>query len=813
MITTRRQYNLRVHAMPSLTTLAKVANFARFTRFGDFASCIALTAPLFAASAAMGQSCTGLCLQQMSCPAGGTTAVTGTVYAPNGTDPLPGVIVYIPNGTVAAFTPGVSCAVAGQPPSGNPLVGTTTAVDGTFTLSNVPAGSNIPLVIQSGRWRRQVTIPSVAACTNTAFNTRFPQKQTEGDIPRIAVVTGSADAVECVLRKVGVADTEFTDASGSGRVNLFRASGGPGSSIDPQTPVADNLLANQSSLDNYDVLMLPCEGGPYEKSLGQLSNLISYANAGGRVYASHFSYEWFVGNGAFNTVVNWDPGQPAPEPNNGVATIDTGFAQGQTLTQWLGDVGASTAPGQVAITTVRHDLSAVNPPTQTWLTLNNAAYGNPIMQFTFDTPVGATANACGRVLFNEYHVEDSNSNTAGLTFPAECSNGPMTSQEKLLEFNLFDLTGNGTAPTLTPASADFGAEPVGSTNASQKFLWTNNTFFPVVVGSVTGSGDFHITGNTCATVAVGASCAIDVDFAPTALGVRTGTLTATANTGTLASSLTGNGTSPLVVSGAGLGFGLVDVGASVSQTLTLTNTTAAALPIASPAASGDFNATTTCSASLPARSSCSVTVIFTPSATGPRTGTLNFALANLAGAVASTNLSGTGIDFTETVGPVSAQTIAGLGISTTGLTTPIAGFANPVTVTCTTTAPASQCTPSLTSFTPSSPTTDAVTITTTSRYAVVGYGSLGEGAGGLCVVLASGLWLLRKRRRLSGGALSLTLLVVGTAAVGLSLSGCSGKQPGMNTPYTPAGTYSYTVTATDGFLKHSATYTLVVTQK
>ncbi len=796
MISTRTQYNHRGVPMLSFTAFTKQ---------------IAFTTLPFLAAAAQGQSCTGLCLQQVSCPGGGTTSVTGTVYAPNGVDPLPGVIVYIPNGTVASFTPGVSCAVAGQPPSGVPLVGTTTAVNGTFTLANVPVGSAIPLVIQSGRWRRQVTLPAISACTSTAFNTRFPQNETEGDIPKIAIVTGSADAVECVLRKVGIADTEFTDASGSGRINLFQGSGSPGAVIDPQTPVADTLLANQTSLNGYDVLMLPCEGGAYLKSSGQLGNLISYADAGGRVYASHFSYDWFVNNGAFNTVVNWSPNQREPQPNNGIATIDTSFAQGQTLTQWLGVVGATNIPGQVAITTVRHDLTTVNAPTQAWLTLNNAAYGNPIMQFTFDTPVGTTANACGRVLFNEYHVEDTRG-IEKLPFPTECSPGPMTAQEKMLEFNLFDLTGNGTSPTLTPSSRDFGTEPVGSTTGSQKFTWTNNTFFPAVISSLTASGDFPITKNTCATVAVGASCEIDAAFAPTALGDRTGTLTVVANTGTLTAALTGNGISPLVVSNSGLGFGSVDVGASVSQILTLTNNTGAALAIANPGASGDFTTTTACSATLPAQSSCNVTVIFTPSATGARTGTLNFALANLTGALASTTLSGNGIDFTQTVGPASAQTIAGLSISTTGLTSPIAGFAKPVSLTCTTTAPASTCLPATSHFTPATPTSDAVTITTTAQYAVIGYGGIGEGLFGTCLILTSGTLLLRRRRR-SSGTLTLTFLVAGTAALALSGSGCSGKQPALNTPYTPAGTYTYTVTTTDGFLTHSATYTLVVTAK
>ncbi len=767
------------------------------------------------AVAARGQTCTGLCLQQVTCQGGATSSLTGTVYAPNGVDPLPNVIVYIPNAAVAAFTPGVSCAVAGQVPSGSPLVGTTTAINGTFTLTNVPVGSNIPLVIQSGRWRRQVEVPATSACTNTAFNTRFPQTRSEGDIPKIAVVTGSADAVECVLRKVGLADTEFTDAGGSGQVNLFQASDSPGALIDPATPTADTLLANQSALNSYDVLMLPCEGGAYPKASGQLGNLVSYANAGGRVYASHFSYDWFVNNGAFNTVVNWDPSQPDPQPSDGTATINTSFAQGQTLTQWLGVVGATTTPGQVTITTVRHDLTTVNAPTQAWLTLNNSAYGNPIMQFTFDTPVGATSNACGRVLFNEYHVEDSNLTRRNVKFPAECPPGATTAQEKLLEFNLFDLTGDGTPPTLSPTVYDFGTEPVGSTTGPQKFLWTNNTFFPVTVSSASVSGDFAVSKNSCSSVGVGGTCEIDVTFTPTALGARTGTLSVVANTGTLTAALSGNGVSPLTVSSSALTFGLVDLGASVSQTLSLSNNTGNALPLANPVASGDFTATTTCSASLPALSTCSITVVFTPSGTGPRTGTLNFALASVVGSLVSSTLTGTGIDFTQTVGPASAQTVAGLSIATTALITPIAGFNHPVGLTCTTTAPASTCLPTTTAFTPLSAVTDAVQITTTSQYTVVG---VGVARGSLLAVLVagSGFLLLRKRRGASSMALRtlrLGTLILCSVALGLSLVGCSGKQPAENALYTPAGTYSYTVTATDGFLKHSATYTLVITAK
>jgi hypothetical protein len=72
------------------------------------------------------------------------------------------------------------------------------------------------------------------------------------------------------------------------------------------------------------------------------------------------------------------------------------------------------------------------------------------MHYTFDTPVGnPPAQQCGRVLFDDFHVENV-SNSGGQTFPKECATGPMTPQEKLLEFMIFDLGSCVAPPTCTP---------------------------------------------------------------------------------------------------------------------------------------------------------------------------------------------------------------------------------------------------------------------------------------------------------------------------------------------------------------------------
>ncbi len=357
----------------------------------------------------------GAC-QVTSCAPGTTTSITGTVYAPNGTDPLPNVTVYIPTTSVDPFQPGVQCPLVGAPPSGSPLVGTVTGVNGDFELDNVPVGANIPLVIVSGRWRRQIVVPTTTACTSTPADptmTVMPSNQLQGDIPKIAIATGAADQVECVLLKMGISRSEFTDATDIGRINLFGGGGATGSGvvISPQTQTQSTLMGgNGATLDSYDVLMLPCEGTAIAKPAQELANLVNFANSGGRVYSSHFSYDWMYQNHPFDTVANWIGGTASRSlsPDPGEATVNTSFTAGQTLANWLQlpSIGVSTTPNQVLLNTLRQDVTGVNPPTQSWLTLDTT--GNPVMQFVFDTPIapaGQTLNQCGRVLFNEYHVE------------------------------------------------------------------------------------------------------------------------------------------------------------------------------------------------------------------------------------------------------------------------------------------------------------------------------------------------------------------------------------------------------------------------
>jgi hypothetical protein len=388
-------------------------------------------------SSPSGGPCTNLQCQVVSCPGAMSTTVTGVVHTPAvaNPDPLYNAVVYVPNGRVEPFTKGVSCDHCGAPASGAPIVDTLTAADGSFTLVNVPAGDDIPLVIQLGRWRRQVTIPHVEACQTTAISddlTHLPGKRSDGDIPLMAIATGALDPLECVLRKIGIDDAEFTAPTGPGRVHVYVQNG---LDLKPPAPAASTLWSSTTTLDAYDLVLLPCEGEANLKPLNAMQNLIDYATAGGRVFATHYSYVWIYDAPApFPSTAKWSPDQPAPgDPLTGL--VDTSFAKGKAMADWLSNVGASPSYAEIAIETPRHDVDSVTSVSQEWIT---SVSPMTAQHFSFNTPIGVDAGAqCGKVVYSDFHVAANEAD--GGAFPLACAGGPLTAQEKVIEFMLFDL--------------------------------------------------------------------------------------------------------------------------------------------------------------------------------------------------------------------------------------------------------------------------------------------------------------------------------------------------------------------------------------
>jgi hypothetical protein len=185
------------------------------------------------------------------------------------------VVVYVPLEPLPELSTGISCTLCDLT---IPTVfsAALTDVDGTFRIQ-APAGENVPLVIQTGKWRRAITVPLVSPCVDNViddpYSMRLPRSQSEGNLPRIAVVTGFEDSLECFLRRVGIADREFTTPAGGGAVNLFvGCDGGSGTGADrfasslggEPFPDASSLFGNAELLRSYDFVFLGCEGSACE---------------------------------------------------------------------------------------------------------------------------------------------------------------------------------------------------------------------------------------------------------------------------------------------------------------------------------------------------------------------------------------------------------------------------------------------------------------------------------------------------------------------------------------------------------------------
>jgi len=182
--------------------------------------------------------------------------------------------------------------------------------------------------------------------------------------------------------------------------------------------------------------------------------------------------------------------------------------------------------------------------------------------------------------------------------------------------------------TLSTTSLSFGNEVLDETSAAKTVTATNTGSATLDISSITASGNFAISANTCgATLAVKKNCKVSVTFTPKLLGKLTGTLMFTDNApnSPQAVALSGTGIAPATLTPASATYAAQKVGTtSAAKTFTLTNDQTVTLTSIAISTTGDFAVSAkTCTTSLAAKAKCKISVTFTPKATGTRTGKLS----------------------------------------------------------------------------------------------------------------------------------------------------------------------------------------------
>jgi hypothetical protein len=231
-------------------------------------------------------------------------------------------------------------------------------------------------------------------------------------------------------------------------------------------------------------------------------------------------------------------------------------------------------------------------------------------------------------------------------------------------------TGAGVPADVTPTSVDFGLVNVGHTVSVP--VTVRNTS-PQPLGSFAGGGIggvFNASQDCAGGVAPGASCTFTYSFTPTTATSSTGDTSFTFSAGGAGQAvpihLSGQGTGTLAqVWPPTIGFGSIPIGRTVSVPITVANTSPQPLTgFAGGGISGAFGASQNCAGGVPVGGSCVFIYTFTPTTTGPVSGTTAFNFSGAGGAAQAVlvSLSGTGLPRPAVVPAVGAPALALLAI-------------------------------------------------------------------------------------------------------------------------------------------------------
>lgn len=426
-----------------------------------------------------------------------------------------------------------------------------------------------------------------------------------------------------------------------------------------------------------------------------------------------------------------------------------------------------------------------------------------------------TANTCGSKL------DPSTGCTVSIAFT------PTASGTRSGAFTITDdagtqtasLTGTGTTPatdTLSLLTLTFGPQQLATSSAPQQLILTNSGDVPLTLISVqTASADFSVVNSCGNSLNAHSACAISVTFAPQVVGAVAGTLTVADEYRSQTVSLFGIGVAPPGVSlspTSALTFAATGVGiTSAPQTITLTNNGGVPLQLQSPVLTGDFaivSGSNTCGTTLPIGSACTMQAAFTPTAGGPRTGTLTMA-DNSATSPHVLQLSGTGVDFTLAANGSTSLTIkSGQNAVFPLLLTSAANVPGTATFSCSGVPANSTC-----NVTPGSIAlggTATISVTVDTGVSTSGANAAHHSELWFAMLLSLGFFAFRRRPGIP--ALALICLLICAAGCGsgriIPPSGGSGQPSGNAT--TPSGTYNIVVTASSAGLTRTVSLTLIV---
>lgn len=319
------------------------------------------------------------------------TRIRGVVFAPNGSLPMAGVLVYVTATEPAAIPDQTYCDKCVELEEGSFGY---SGPDGAIDFQPRGEGERF-LVVQKGQFRKVRKITLTKGETSVpaeAFTMPKTTDAAKGDTaPKMLIVKGvdKYDKIEQSLDKLGI---EYEIATNK-----------------PQ------VLRNATELAKHHVVFLPCD---QEDELEMqdpqvLANLRQYVEGGGKLYVTDYSYEyvrqpfgqriqWRGETSTLGSAADATGGQdwsgPAKAEDKGLGDwlAANGHASWDTEANFLHISAVNTIPG------LDENGAEAQIVPKVWVTARENGTG-PDMPCTV-----SFQNGCGRVLYSTYHTEAGN---------------------------------------------------------------------------------------------------------------------------------------------------------------------------------------------------------------------------------------------------------------------------------------------------------------------------------------------------------------------------------------------------------------------
>jgi hypothetical protein len=697
--------------------------------------------------------------------------LAGTGLNPAGVALTPSTVSF---GQVAVGATSDSLQVTAENPTSSAVAVASIAVTAPFVLSANGCGS------------------SLAAKSDCQLLIRFAPAQ-PGQASGTLAMAASSGALTVALSGNGAAPT--TDTLSSSSLTF------PGTMVGQTSAPQTISLTNSGGMPLTSIAS--STSGPFQVSSNCTTQL--------------------AGNSSCTLSVSFDP--PAPGAQTGTLLLTDALR-----TQTVALSGTGLQPPQLSVNPAAlsfpaQAIGAASSPSV--LTIGNTG-GAPMANVGFQVTgqsaasfsVGATT--CGALLKN------GSSCTAQVIFTPVSAGGAaatLIASSSTLGVKPVQvaLTGNGQALSginVTPAQMSFTVATLGQPSAPQRATISNTGALAVNGLLLATSAPFSVAQSSCGTsLAAGASCSVDVIFAPAVNAAVGGTLTISSTTSNAAA---------VILSGIGGAAGSVQLQPSLlsfaatgvnttssSQTIALTNSGPVDLVGLALQVSSSFQlASTTCNSILPVGAGCTAAIVFSPASPGQQTGTLTLTSTALATPVQAT-LAGMGFDFAAAVSGSSSQTISsGQTANFVLVLTPKGGSSGTFTFQC-----GSLPADALCSFNPASETVAANSTGNVTVQIATGHSARSvhphsvlrwHSPGVLCALAFIPIAFRRRWKYLGVAAICAISFCAMTSCSGSG--GGTGGTPsgGQGSANGSTGTYSIPVSVSSNGIAHTVTLTLTV---